>query len=79
MDSGVRLGLREVLCVHMYVGPLGIYENTHLKPTDGKPRVEGVDERRMPRFPTCHGEVGFHTSDFSSRGRSRGFLRLAEV
>jgi hypothetical protein len=37
MDYSARLGLKGVLYVYIYISLLGIYENTHLKPTDGKP------------------------------------------
>lgn len=75
MDYSIYLGLRGVLYIHIYMGLLGIYENTYLKPMDRKPRVEGVNKRRILRFPMYYSEVGFYTSDFLSRGSSRGFLR----
>ena len=79
MDSGIYLGLRGVLYIYIYMSLLGIYENTYLKPMDRKPRVRGVNKRRILRFPMYYNEVRFYTSDFSSRGRSQGFLRLGEV
>lgn len=75
MDYSARLGLRGVLYIRMYVGLLEIYENTYLKPMDGKLQVEGINERRMSRFPIYYSEVEFYTSGFLSRGLSRGFLR----
>jgi hypothetical protein len=70
MDSGIHLRLKGVLYVHIYISLLRIYENIHLKPTDRKPRVEGVDKRRMSRFLTCYNEVEFYINDFSFKGQS---------
>jgi hypothetical protein len=47
MDSSIRLGLRGVLYIYIYIGLLGIYENIYLKPINRKPRVKGVNKRRI--------------------------------
>ena len=75
MDYSIYLGLRGVLYIRIYVGPLEIYENTYLKSMDRKLQVEGVDKRRILRFPIYYSKVEFYTSGFLSRGPSRDFLR----